>query len=131
MIIGIGSDIIRIGRIEAALKRPRFVSRFFSEAEVHLFSQRPRPAQTIAAHYAMKEAVAKAIGTGVRGFDLRDISIERDRLGKPILNAMGRLPSVLEALGIDLVHLSCAHDGDYAIGYAMAEKLSNEIRGQS
>lgn len=121
MIVGIGVDIVAVDRIRKALEREGFIRRFFSESEMALFKNKANPVQTIAAHFAMKEAVAKALGTGVRGFDLKEVSIERDALGRPVLVPLGRLATVLETLGIAKVHLSCSHEAAYAVGHAIAE----------
>lgn len=120
MIYGIGTDIIRIGRIEKAMQNPRFVKRFFSDAEYALFEARAFKPEMVALNYALKEAVTKAIGTGVRGFDLREVSIERDPLGKPILVGLGRFKGLLEALDIATIHLSGSHEKDYVVGFALA-----------
>lgn len=125
MISGVGIDIVSIDRIKKAMNRPAFLGRFFSEEECAFFQKRGSTPQTVAAHFAMKEAVAKALGTGIRGFDLREISIVRDDLGKPILNPLGRFRQVLLTLKIQTIHLSCSHERETAIGYAVAEKSTN------
>jgi len=122
MISGIGIDIVDIERVRKAMERPTFLGRFFSEEECAFFVETKNAPQTVAVHFAMKEAVAKALGTGIRGFALKEISIVRDALGKPILVPLGRLAILMSQMGIQRIHLSCSHEKKIAIGYALAEK---------
>ena len=73
-IFGIGIDIIEINRIENVLERtPRFLERNFTEKEIDYFKQKNFKSESIAGNFASKEAISKAIGTGIRGFKLKDI----------------------------------------------------------
>ena len=88
MILGLGNDLCDIRRIEAVLDRheQRFLARVFTEAEQALIVSRPRTqrAATCAKRFAAKEAVAKALGTGIaHGVYLTDIGVVTDSLGKP------------------------------------------------
>ena len=87
MIIGIGTDIIEIERIEIAVKRTKgFINKLFTENEINIFESRGFKSEVIAGNFAAKEAVSKALGTGFRGFGVKDIEILRDELGKPVVN---------------------------------------------
>ena len=91
-ILGIGIDIIEIDRIEKVLKRtPRFLERNFTEKEIEYFKENNFRSESIAGNFAAKEAISKAIGTGIRGFNLKDIEVLRDHLGKPIVNKYNNL----------------------------------------
>ncbi len=81
-----GIDLVEIARIEKAVKRhDGFLSRFFTEKECAHFAEKKNPAERIAGHFAAKEAFSKFLGSGVRGFALKDIAIDYDELGKPFL----------------------------------------------
>ncbi len=117
MIIGIGTDIAEVGRVEKAVERGGFCERFFTEAENELFKARKYSAQTVAANFAAKEAFSKAIGTGVRGFALRDIEVLRDELGKPYINLYNSLANPLYK-----VFVSVSHTKEYATAMVVLEK---------
>ena len=85
-----GIDLVEVGRIQKSLRNSRFLQRIFSREERALFVQRGGNPQTIAANFAAKEAFAKALGTGVRGFALDEVALLRDQLGKPYFQLSGR-----------------------------------------
>ena len=86
-----GIDIIEIARIQKAVSRhDGFLPRFFTAEECAYFASRGNAAECIAGHFAAKEAFAKFLGSGVRGFALKDISVLHDRCGKPYLTFRGR-----------------------------------------
>ena len=86
MILGVGTDLIEIKRMEKACRRPHFVARTFTETESR---QAKGSASKLAGSFAVKEAVAKMFGTGFRGFMPGDIEVLRDELGKPYVNLYG------------------------------------------
>ena len=84
MIIGIGVDIIEIERVRQAIQNNKnFLSKLFTEKEIDYFISRKMNSEVIAGNFAAKEAVSKALGTGIRGFSFKDIEILRNELGKP------------------------------------------------
>lgn len=84
MIIGIGVDIIEIERVRQAIQNNKnFLSKLFTEREIDYFISRNMNSEVIAGNFAAKEAVSKALGTGIRGFSFKDIEILRNELGKP------------------------------------------------
>ena len=86
MIIGIGADIIEIDRIEKAINNNKlFLSKVFTKDELKQYNDSKMRIETIAGNFAVKEAVSKAIGTGVKGFSLKDIEVFRELSGKPIV----------------------------------------------
>ena len=92
MIIGIGTDLVDIRRIEKTLGRfgERFIARIFTETERIKAERRPHPAASYAQSYAAKEACAKALGTGFReGVFWRDMGVDNLASGKPILTLSG------------------------------------------
>ena len=85
MISGVGIDIIEVSRISELISAgDKFLSRNFSAAEIEYFSRNSAiRAETVAGNFAAKEAFAKALGTGFRGFGLIDIEVLRNQLGAP------------------------------------------------
>ena len=101
MIIGIGTDLVDIHRIEATLGRfgERFTARIFTETERIKAERRPHPAASYAQSYAAKEACAKALGTGFReGVFWRDMGVDNLASGKPILTLSGGARKRLDTL---------------------------------
>ena len=118
---GIGTDIITVSRIEKALQKPGFIDRVYGEKEKSLFVQDGKPkVNSLAANFAAKEAFGKALGTGVRGFDLFEVEALRDDLGKPYFYLTGRAKQLAESKNL-VFHLSLSHEGDRAIAFAVAE----------
>lgn len=118
MIKGIGTDLIEIGRIEKACAAEAFLVRYFTDKERELIGGHPQKA---AGNFAVKEAVSKVFGTGVRGFGLKDIEVLRDQRGKPYVNLYGEALKLSAALGIDRIHVSISNTGTLAIAYAVGE----------
>ncbi|WP_433437365.1 holo-ACP synthase [Nonomuraea sp. CA-141351] len=115
MILGIGVDVVDIARFEASLERtPRLRERLFTEGEREL------PVQSLAARFAAKEAVAKALGAPA-GLDHREAEVRRDEAGKPELRITGRAAEVAYDLGVKRWHISLSHDAGVAVAYVIAE----------
>lgn len=94
----VGIDSIEIERISKSLDISSFMEKVFSKAEVDLFESRNFKAETIAANFAAKEAFSKALGTGVRGFSLNEVSVLRDELGGPYLELEGNAKEIANGL---------------------------------
>lgn len=121
MIIGIGVDIIEIERVRQAIQNNKnFLSKLFTEKEIDYFISRNMNSEVIAGNFAAKEAVSKALGTGIRGFSFKDIEILRNELGKPevILHSGAKLIGNNNSLRI---HLSISHNNSSAIAYSVLE----------
>ncbi|WP_197068261.1 holo-ACP synthase [Candidatus Soleaferrea massiliensis] len=125
-ICGVGVDMVEIERIAKSMENPRFLTRVFSIEEQSYFESRSFPIQTIAAGFAAKEAFSKAIGTGVRGFSLQDVSVRHDALGKPILAFSGPLAQRVREEGWHF-ELSLSHCREYAVAFVVASKLQEQI----
>lgn len=85
-----GIDILEIDRIHRSIQNPRFAARVFSKAELELFSERGFNPATVAGNFCAKEAFSKAVGTGIRGYSLREVSILRDAAGAPYIRLEGQ-----------------------------------------
>ena len=120
MIIGIGVDVVDLARFERATTRtPGVLARLFAESEQYDGLAR-RSLRSLAARFAAKEAVIKAIGdsAGVRWHDMAVIS---DELGNPSIEVYNALAEIVAARGIASIHLSMSHDAGVAIAYVIAE----------
>lgn len=120
MIYGIGIDLVRISRIEAALERHgrRFAERILSRRELEEFSGNPRQAAFLAKHFAAKEALLKALGTGLRmGIEWRHMEVCNDTLGKPFLVCSGRVQELFDERGIGASFLSLSDEDEYAAAF--------------
>lgn len=94
--MNIGIDTVEIKRIEAMLKKEQFLSRVFSEAEQKEFALKNNKPQHVAAAFAAKEAFSKALGTGLCGFSLTEVSLLHYENGKPYLSFSGNALSIVE-----------------------------------
>jgi holo-[acyl-carrier protein] synthase len=115
VIIGIGVDMVDIGRFEASLRRtPALAARLFAESE-----RRGRP-ESLAASFAAKEAVAKALGAPV-GLSWTDVEVVRDASGCPRLEIRGTVAGAAGQRGIRRWHVSLSHDAGMSIAMVVAE----------
>ena len=125
MIFGIGTDIIEIKRIETMKSLDKFASKILSHNEKEFYDSLTNQKQIIyiSKQFAAKEAIAKAIGTGIRNdAHFKNIEILRDKNGAPIFNALNKLEKIISDLGITKTHVSLADERDYAIAIAVLEK---------
>ena len=121
----LGVDLIEIARVERAVNRfgDRFLERVFTPAEV--LHSRGRLAE-LAARFAAKEAVSKALGVGMRmisrhGIDWRDVEVTNNRLGKPLLKLHGRAAELAGELGLTEWEVSLSHSRELAIAFVAAQ----------
>ena len=120
MIFGIGTDIVRVARMEKNLKRfgDRFARRLLTENELVDFAANSSPAHFLAKRFAAKEAAAKAMGIGFReGLSLRQIGVGHDTRGKPQLEFNGYAAVFISEHGINAVHVSLADEADHAVAF--------------
>lgn len=116
MIYGVGTDIIEIERVKRAVeRRPRFLEKLFTPKEREYFALRRMKWETIAGNFAAKEAVSKALGTGIGKIGFQDMEVLRDERGKPIVffAETVELPFGVHCL------LSITHCRDYAAATAI------------
>lgn len=125
MIVGIGTDIVAVARLETMLQRQgdALVDRLLSDHERQGIAGQASPARFLARRFAAKEAVLKALGTGLReGIRWRDISVVHDALGKPSAELRGQARERMEALGGTDLHLTISDEQDYAVAFAIIER---------
>ena len=116
----VGVDIIEINRIAATVNRwgDRFLDRIYTQQELDYC--RGRPPQ-LAARFAAKEAVMKALGTGTRGVGWRDIEVVRRRGRAPTVRLHGRATEISERLAVKQIALSISHSREYAVASVVME----------
>ena len=122
-IVGIGTDMCAVSRMEKAIERQHFYERvFFAQERVYLEKKENARAQSAAAMFAAKEAVSKALGTGfIRGIMPWTIEVTHDEAGKPAIVLHDAAKARLEEIGGEAVHLSLTHEGDTAMAFAIIE----------
>lgn len=123
-IVGIGVDAIEIERVRAALDRtPRLLIRLFTERERAACTTGDGSLRVpgLAVRFAAKEAVAKALGTGVRGFAFRDIEVRNDPLGRPEVALHGAAAALASRLDVHRIHVSLSTSGTLAVATAVLE----------
>jgi len=124
VIIGIGTDIVRVARLAKGLARfgSRYAARILSSEEYQEFLVAAHPAHLLAKRFAAKEAVAKALGTGFRGtFSLRDIAVTHDSLGRPGLLMTGGAQTLAHELQVGTTHITLSDEQDYAVAFVVLE----------
>ena len=124
MIFGIGTDIVEIDRIKKALQRnPKILNRLFTDYEITYFKSRNMNIQHIAGGFSAKEAVVKALGTGLRGFNWKDVELLRGSSGMPMVKFYNRAKAIASENRISTVFISISHSENYAVAVAVAELL--------
>jgi holo-[acyl-carrier protein] synthase len=122
-IVGVGIDLVQIERFRRVLERhgERFLKRVFTDRERDDCLSRADPARHLAARFAAKEAVLKALGTGLgRGVGWKDVEVTADDYGRPICTLRGKALEHLKALGGRKVLVSLAHESGLALAQAVA-----------
>lgn len=125
MIFGIGTDIVRVARMQQSLDKhgERFARRILTEHELIGYRQAGKPANYLAKRFAAKEATAKAMGTGFRnGLSLKHINVGHDEKGKPLLEFNGKAAEFMNAEGILETHISLADEQEYAVAFVTLVK---------
>jgi holo-[acyl-carrier protein] synthase len=121
VIVGVGIDVVPVERFEAALARTEgLAARLFTPAEQITSTGRPRSAESLAARFAAKEALAKALGAP-GGLRWTDAEICTEPTGQPYLIVRGTVAARAAELGIERWHVSLSHDGGMAAATVIGE----------
>ena len=121
MILGIGTDIIEIDRISNAINNtPMFLEKIFTKREIEQLTRSKLRVESVAGNFAVKEAVSKALGTGVRGFNFKDIEVLRDELGKPVVEVSDKIKELIKVNNY-LFNVSISHNRTCAIAFVVLE----------
>jgi|SRR5665213_3695459 len=124
MILGLGTDLIEIERVQQSLARfgQRFMERVFTAGEIAYCKQKKHSAESFAARFAAKEAAAKALGTGIaHGISWREIEVRRHPGERPTLHLMGRAAERADSMGVRHLQLSLTHNNSVAMAVVIAE----------
>jgi holo-[acyl-carrier protein] synthase len=124
MVIGLGTDLIEIERIERSVARfgDRFLERVFTPGEIAYCYAKKTSAESLAARFAAKEAGAKALGTGIsRGVSWKEFEVRRQPGRRPELHLSGRAAEIAAALGVRRVSLSLTHSRAMSMAVVVAE----------
>jgi holo-[acyl-carrier protein] synthase len=120
--MSVGTDILQIQRIEAVVERQgeKFVKRILTEAEQLEYNASSQPTRLLAKRFALKEAVAKALGTGIgRGVSWQNIQLEHNADGAPRVHLSGGALRVLGERGGSRMEVSLADELDYVVAFAV------------
>jgi len=124
-VVGVGTDLVEIARLESALARfgERFAARILGGPELAEWRAARGSARLLAKRFAAKEAAAKALGTGFRdGIRLCDIQVRHDELGKPYLDLLGGAGRRAAAMGVTGSQLSLSDERLYALAFVVLIK---------
>lgn len=114
----VGIDIVEIERVAASAKNDSFLRGVFTEGELAYYESKGRRAETLAGLFCAKEAAAKALGTGIRGFRPTDIEICHTEYGAPVVKMTGGAEKLLNGRKAEV---SIAHDGGRATAIVVIE----------
>jgi holo-[acyl-carrier protein] synthase len=121
VICGIGVDAVDIERFRRSLERtPSMRERLFTEHELAYVAPKIDPVPSLAARFASREAVMKAMGLGLGAFGFHDVWVDHRVGGEPHLNVTGRAAELAQERGIETWHLSITHTAQVAIAYVVA-----------
>lgn len=127
MIVGIGTDIIEITRIKAAIiQRPRLQERLFTVGELQYCFRKPNPWPSLAARFAAKEAIMKALGVGLWVCGFQEMEVVKKQEGPPFIRLDGKALVLAQGQGINHWHLSLSHNKTEAVAFVLAEKRTGE-----
>ncbi len=121
MVVGMGIDLVEIHRMKKAIEKPLFVQRVFTPAEQTYCDGRGRQnAASFAARFAAKEAVMKALGTGLAGGGTwQDIEVLPDAQGKPVMTLTGVFGQLAREMGVTRIHVSLSHAQEFAVAQVL------------
>ena len=125
MIVGLGVDLAKISRFEKLLDKygERAAEKILAPVEIVRWQQAARPAAYIAKRWAVKEALGKALGTGIaHGITLPQIAVVSGAGGAPQLALTGAAAVAVAARGVDYTHLSISDEAEYAVAVVVLEK---------
>ncbi|ELY4080601.1 holo-ACP synthase [Cronobacter sakazakii] len=123
-ILGLGTDIVEIDRIEAVISRSgdRLAKRVLSANEWAQYQAHQQPVRFLAKRFAVKEAAAKAFGTGIRnGLAFNQFEVFNDKLGKPKLRLWDEAERLAARMGVTSVHVTLADERHYACATVIIE----------
>jgi len=133
MLVGQGIDIVSVKRIEKLLKKynKRFIERIFSHSEIKEleFNRHDKEINFLkfSNRFAAKEAVMKALGTGIRGVGWKDIEVSRERGKAPYITLTGRAKIRAEKMMLTEINLSLSHSKEFAVASVVGESNKGNL----
>ncbi len=126
--LSVGVDIVEIERVERAVGRwgGRFLQRVYSPSELRLCRG---AVPELAVRFAAKEAISKALGTGLMGVSWREMEVLADTRGKPLVHLLGRAADRAAALGLGELAVSLSHSRDYAVAVVVGDANEEDRTG--
>ncbi len=127
MIFGVGCDITKVSRFEKWVLSEDMIKRFYNESEcISESAGLQRKCEFYASRFAAKEAFSKALGTGIRGFNLNEVFISKDDNKKPEIKVLGNAKKLLEEKCGEKykIHVSLSHEKEYALAFVAIEIVS-------
>lgn len=122
MLVGIGVDVVEVDRFRTSLQRtPTMRERIFTAGELAYVEPKVDPVPSLAARFAAREAVMKALGLGLGAFGFHEVWVDVEPSGAPRLVVTGRAADLAAARGVARWHLSLSHDGPVATAMVVAE----------
>jgi holo-[acyl-carrier protein] synthase len=122
MIIGIGCDLVQVERLKKSLSKEAFKNKVYTGKEIAYCEARgAHCAESYAARFAAKEALAKALGTGFRGGSLPEIEVVNDELGQPRIELTGEFARLAATRGCKKIFVSLSHTDNLAIAQIVLE----------
>lgn len=124
MIYGIGTDIVKISRIERSIARTEgFIEKVFTADEIAYCEQKAYPAQHFAANFAVKEAFIKAFGISIApGMKFHDFELLHHEDGRPYIELHAETKNIFIKKGLKNLFVSISHDADYSVAFIVIEK---------
>ena len=122
MIFGIGTDIVDVSRMKKWVDSGSLIERFFNKKECKNFRSVSKACEYYANRFAAKEAFSKALGTGLSGFDLRDVFVLNDENGRPFVVLENSAEKIFKKMcGNSKIHISLSNEKQFAVAYVIIE----------
>ncbi len=122
MIVGVGLDVVAVAAIAENVGRDAYLRRVFTPAEIAACRASPRADERFAGKFAVKEALMKALGAGMRqGVLFTNIEVLNDEAGRPVISLTGEAARLAQSLGVVHIHASLSHSAGVAVGIAILE----------
>lgn len=123
MIVGLGTDLVELARLERSLAKPEFKKLVFTEEEIGYCDRQAKSIASYAGRFAAKEAIFKAFGTGWSGeMKLTEVCVLNNDEGKPYFKLSGEVQRVAESVEATNIHLSISHSETVAVATVIIEK---------
>ena len=121
MIIGVGTDILKISRIENIFNKygGRFSRRILCRAELNIVENKNKSISFLAKRFSVKEAASKALGTGIGAISWHDFEVKNDSFGAPILKLTGGAKKKMEEIGASQALISLSDESDHVLSFVV------------